>query len=411
MPAQIGFTELGPFSEPFTFDSVRRPVWLRIFGYTWNAGVEVLNNQNFSNSARLAVQWLVPLLLGAIFYSARSQADWVNNETAGRPPDAIVGGQIVSGTTAFLCRAYHANDVQPGWTVKGDPTCHFSYAGRELTSTNFDWWVPSWRSVTGRPHPMPKNPIPFRGENDAFRYPCRVGGTPGKFGFDLGGCLYPYGGAEQYQPMNGFELLVDPDGGNVENLPGMTPTAPMWSEQFVGPFLTQFAGPYEGHSDPIPADAIVGGTDVGGQPLYLCSADVTASINQPDDTPASNQPGKARADWQACDVSYGGREHYVSSFYVLVPDWLPMDMTEGDNNLTCSIYYEGVCHEIPHPIAVGKDTSGEVLYACQVRLYPGPGVYPGKIGASFTGGCSYAMNGVENYSQHFSILTDGVTEQ
>jgi hypothetical protein len=368
-----------------------------------------LSIRTFSSSVRQAVLRTAPLLLGALLFSARSQADWVNNELSGMPPDAIVGGQIATGATAYLCRAYHGNDVQPGWTVKGDPTCHFSYAGQELTSTDFDWWIPSWRPVIGGGYPMPGNLIPFRGENSAFRYPCRVGGTLGKFGFDLGGCLYPYGGAEQHQSVNGFDVLVDPDGGNVDAIPGMVPTYAMWAEQFVGPFKTEFAGFYEGGISPLPADAIVGGTDIGGQPLYLCSADVSEAVDPPFFTSGSRQPGKARADWNACDVSYGGLENYKSTFWVLVPDWLEIYMPDGDS-LTCVNYDEGHCGEIPHPIEVGRDTNGEVLYACQVRLYPGPGVYPGKIGASFQGGCSYAMNGVENYSQYFNVLTDGVTE-
>jgi hypothetical protein len=368
-----------------------------------------MNICTFSSSVRQAVLRSALLLLGALLFSARSQADWVNNGLSGMPPDAIVGGQIATGAAAYLCRAYHGNDVQPGWTVKGDPTCHFSYGGQELTSTDFDWWTPSWRPVIGGGYPMPSNLIPFRGENDAFRYPCRVGGTLGKFGFDLGGCLYPYGGAERDQPVNGFQVLVDPDGGNVDAVWGMAPTYFMEPNQNVGPFKTILAGLYEGGTVPLPADAIVGGADTGGQPLYLCSADVSQAVDPPLYVSGSRQPGKARADWNACDVSYGGLENYKSTFWVLVPNWFQINMLAGDT-LTCVYFEYGSCGEIPHPIAVGRDTNGEVLYACHVLLYPGPGLYPGKVGASFEGGCSYAMNGVEYYSPNFSVLTDGLTE-
>ena len=162
---------------------------------------------------------------------------------------------------------------------------------------------------------MPTNLIPFRGENNAFRYPCRVGGTLGKFGFDLGGCLYPYGGAELHQSGNGYQVLVDPDGGNVDFGADMTPTTAMVPSQYVGPFVVAIAGLYEGQVVPLPADAIVGGSDGDGQPLYLCSADVTVPFNPEQiDQPASNQPGKARADWNACDVSYGGHENFLSTY-------------------------------------------------------------------------------------------------
>ena len=76
-------------------------------------------------------------LLGALLFSAHSRADWVNNRLSGMPSDAIVGGQTVSGVTSYLCRAYHGYDIQPGWTVKGDSTCHFSYGGREMTANRF----------------------------------------------------------------------------------------------------------------------------------------------------------------------------------------------------------------------------------------------------------------------------------
>ena len=83
-----------------------------------------------------------------------------------------------------------------------------------------------------------------------------------------------------------------------------------------------------------------------------------------------------------------------------------MDDEEG-TSLTCGAFIEGSCWFILHPIVVGKDTDGEALYACQVQTFPG--VYTGKIGASFGGGCSYALNGVENYSSTYSLLTDGTT--
>jgi hypothetical protein len=330
------------------------------------------------------------LLLGALLFSTHSRADWVNSLSSGMPADAIVGGQLATGATAYLCRAYHNNDLQPGWMVKGDASCHFSYGGQELTSTNFDWWIPSWRLMTGQAFPS----IPFRGENANWRYPCRVGAALGKYGVDLGGCFYPFGGAEHVQAAYGFEVLVDLDGGNIDNT--ITPTSTMYSDDEEGPFLTEYVSP----NSPFPVDAIVGGADIGGQPLYICSADMGDGY----------QPGKARRDWNACDVSFGGLENYKSAFFVLVPNWINLNLNEEGTSVTCGAYIEGSCWEILHPIAVGKDTDGEVLYACQVRLYPGPGVYPGKIAASFGGGCSYAMNGVENYSSDFNLLSDGDTD-
>jgi hypothetical protein len=358
-------------------------------------------------TGRLLAYLFMPLTV-ALFLTAPCQADWEPSLFGSMPPDAIVGGQI-SGIPVYLCRAYHESDMQPGWAVKGESVCHFSYGGVEQTSMFFDWWVPSWRTVTGPV--LPSAMIPFRGENNNWRFPCRVGGTPGKYGADLGGCLYPYGGVEQHQSGSGFSVLVDADGGDLYQYLGeerLAPTSQMGTGDGVGPFAAAYVGPYEGTNVPMPADAIVGGTDADGQLLYLCASDVSMAIDL-SRGPESNQPGKARADWNACDVSYGGLENYRSSFFVLEPNWRFVVM-DPDDPVPCIVNGGEVCGVIPesmHLVPAGTDTNGEPLYACQVWQYPGTDKYPGKIGASFTGGCSYALNGIEYYAYAFYVLVDG----
>jgi hypothetical protein len=383
-----------------------------------------------------ALSLFCAILIAAPSKAAHGPQDWVNSlnyNGQGQPSDAIVGGHTSAGAPVYLCRAYHNADLQPGWTLQGDPACHFSYGGQELSSTDFDWWVPPWQGVTG-PTPVVTNPsspywaYPFT----EYGYPpfpftymysfwterdiCRVGSTPGKYGPDLGGCLYPYGGVENYQPGDaGFDVLVDLYSGYTsEALYGGSGVTYGWGPTYanynlsdgrmIGPYVARAQGPGSapgGGSAQFPLDAIVGGMDVGGQPLYLCSAQVVGASGY--GVSISYQPGKARTDWNACDVSNAGTENYEAQYFVLVPNWMP---EYGNNFYAFNCTLLPGCQETTRPIPVGVDTDGSTLYACQVSTPVG--VYPGKIAASFTGGCSYAQNGVENYSASYSILTDGV---
>ena len=355
-------------------------------------------------------------LFGAILIATPSEASsspspWVNSHSGGRPGDAIVGGHTNSGAPVYLCRAYHNADVQPGWTLQGDPACHFSYGGQELSSTNFDWWVPVWWLATSPDNPVADDggwpsgryarvPFTFMWSSWQERSICRVGSTPGKYGDDLGGCFYPYGGIEYDQANSGFEVLVD---FYAEDSPAPTygwgpayANYTLYDGKMIGPYVARAQGPGSAGgtgSAPFPIDAIVGGRDIGGQPLYLCSAVVGGSY----------QPGKARTDWNACDVSNAGTENFEAQYFVLVPNWV----AEYGSNFyafTCTLLPG--CQETTRPIPVGTDSNGSTLYACQVSTPAG--VYPGKIASGFTGGCSYAQNGVENYSASYAILTDSV---
>jgi hypothetical protein len=328
--------------------------------------------------------------------SARCEADWVSNWSGGKPFDAIVGAYVEEpGATVFyFCRAYYEGSVQPGWAVEGSALCHFSYGGLELTSVDFDWSVPSWTYSYGRAKPA--NAIPFGSEPvngvNTYRYPCRVGPTPGKYGQDFDACYVPYGGREVHQAGSGFSWLVDP--GNNVAAPAMdydNMNSDFVDGMILGPYFTYGVQ----SNDEFPADAIVAGLDADGTPLYACTAFYQDGL----------QPGKARRDWNACDVSWGGSEHYdaatYSGFVVLTPAWALI-------NSSCS-YTSAPC--IPpsaNPIPAGTDSDGSTLYACQG--YIGGRYVPGKTKISWNGTCSIAANGVENWILPIDgtlMLTDG----
>lgn len=350
----------------------------------------------------------VPLAIG-MSISIRCEADWVNNSSGGMPFDAIVGGDNSEDPTTlakvfYVCRAYHNNDVQPGYAFANDSVCHFGYGGLELTSANFDWYVPSWSFSYGQA--MPSNTIALGAEPEngipAYRYPCRVNLTPGKYGQDFGACYFPYGGQEIHQSGSGFSWLVDP-GNNVNPPPALSLTQPSWSSNVINLFDQWVVGPYTmvdmGVITPTPVvspywpdTAIKAGMDSDGSLLYVCTAYYQDGMH----------PGKARQDWNACDVSWGGTEHYVPAeehFYLLVPAYVG---TSGD-----SIFCNSSCTVATNPIPVGTDSDGSTLYAC---IADGPDnlMIPGKTRADWGANCHFALNGVENNSVGPGlVLTDG----
>jgi hypothetical protein len=342
----------------------------------------------------------LPLVIAG-FLSAPCEADWVNNQS-GVPIDAITVRAAEAPYTAgaggisafYLCRAHHNNDLQPGFTAPGDTVCHFSYGGLELTSANFDYWTPSWVTSTGQA--MPSNAISFGGETtangSAYRYVCRAGLTPGKYGADLGGCSYPYGGVE-YDSTQGFQWLVDPNN-NGGQPPGSSPTETIDYSFTFGPYRSDAV--YYGYY--WPADAIVAGKDSDGTTLYMCTAYYQSGF----------QPGKTRRDWNACDVSWGGSEHYVTSnYYVLIPGYTVDMVTSLTANVRCQGSNTAGC--LMNPLAVGVDSDGGALYSCLVFDSHTAYLYLGKTKAGWNS-CSYALNGVENWSdsEGFQVLTDGL---
>ena len=55
----------------------------------------------------------------------------------------------------------------------------------------------------------------------------------------------------------------------------------------------------------------MGGYDSNNAPLYVCQAQYGGGL----------VPGKVPSGWSSCDVSWGGTEHYVSTYNVLVPNF------------------------------------------------------------------------------------------
>lgn len=58
----------------------------------------------------------------------------------------------------------------------------------------------------------------------------------------------------------------------------------------------------------LPPNAIQGGHEGNGQPLYICRAQHGGGLHI----------GKFRADWQGCNIPFGGRELTVNRYQIMV---------------------------------------------------------------------------------------------
>lgn len=199
---------------------------------------------------------------------------------------------------------------------------------------------------------------------------------------------------------SGGKCLVDADGGNawLGIFPGTSPPSfagdPINGQDPAG-LHPPDAGPLEivtMSGGAVPYDAIVGGTEPTGETLYLCAARFMDGIH----------PGKVRPGLGSCSFSWGGAEHFSSTYYVCHPYWTP----EIGNNLAYVLSSSE--YLVTRPIVAGNDTDGSPLYICQALI--NGGLYPGKVGpsSSFAGGCSIAIDGKELYVMNFGLLTDGV---
>jgi hypothetical protein len=124
-------------------------------------------------------------------------------------------------------------------------------------------------------------------------------------------------------------------------------------------------------------DALVGGVDGDGTPLQICRANYNGGLH----------PGKTRADWGSCDVSFGGGEYWLTNYETLVPAWVT---TSGGG--------------IPQDsIPVGKESNGNPLFVCRANY--GGGVQLGKLAQGYDG-CFVPFGGSELHLPNYDVLVN-----
>jgi hypothetical protein len=245
------------------------------------------------------------------------------------PFDAIVAGADVDGSTLLVCRAEYEGGVHPGKTRADRNVCYIGWGGREIALPTYQTLKPDWVPASGGA--VPDSAVDFGCEFTApgglggcgpALYSCRAyygGGLhPGKIrpGFD--GCYIPYANSEIH--VASYEVLADTVPLDTWSMTGAPPSPPYF--------------------------AVVGGYDTDGAPLYPCIASYQSG----------RHPGKTRSDWGTCDVSWGGGEHWIADYGVLVPrfidPWLPSWYPAGHEADGREL---GICHaSAANSVQVGK---------------------------------------------------------
>ncbi len=303
-------------------------------------------------------------LLMTITSSAFAQTNWVTSSSL--PADAIVGGQESNGTTLYVCHGgtREGFGLQPGKysTVLGG--CDFGYKGKEYDVSDFEYLVSSWQNESGGsipsnavvaacPDPDVSCPGPPNYYYCRASIPRQSGLAPGKITSGYNGCHVSFAGQELIE--TSYQVLV-----------ALSPAMPLY-----------LVNASDGN---VPFGAVQGGSDTGGQPLYMCVANYANNYNI---------PGKVRPQFGACYIPYGGREVAVQYYEVLVPGWVAEP-------------YGGVTPDFQFP--TGLETNETPLFTC--RAYFQGGIHPGST--PFPGSkCSFGWGG-EEQSQYggFDLLSD-----
>jgi len=187
---------------------------------------------------------------------------------------------------------------------------------------------------------------------------CLSTGTTGETNnLTLVGCC-PIGGSTQ-----GIQFLES----NVSPLPG-APACPLMAGS---PNYSLVGHPFDG---------VIAGADVGGTPLFSCRANFNGGVH----------PGKTRANWSFCDISFGGQEVTIQPYETLVPAW-----TDGANG------------SVPaDAFPFGTDGSGgPTLYPCRAYVN-GQGFQVGKVRPGL--GCVIPLFNQEVVVATYQVLTSSL---
>jgi hypothetical protein len=299
------------------------------------------------------------LLVGMMAPLRARADDWVNESGGGIPTDAVIAGTDNDGAPLYACRAAWGSGLHLGKMRAGWPGCDIPYGGREVSVPNYQVLAPSW--VAASNGAIPEGAI--QSGVDAGGQPlyiCRDHFNandlhPGKIRAGFPGCKIGYGGHE-YDRLN-YEVLV-------------SRWAAGWKDS-TGQQLPR-ANP----------DALIGGHEQDGTPLYLCRAHYQQI-----------QPGKFRPGFESCKFPWAGGETDQSNYYgTLYWDSLSPTWQAASNGQVP-----------PNAVAQGNDNDGTPFFAC--RAYVGSGLHPGKIRKDWRG-CDVPHGGTEVTQSSYFVLVD-----
>lgn len=250
--------------------------------------------------------------------------NWVaSNAYSGVPPNAVVAGNDIDGTTIYVGRAYHEGDLIPAKVIPSKNVAYVAHGGQEhakqefhiLTGFGFEWvsssngHVPADAVVAG---------------NQADGDVLYVGRAPVGGSLSVGkiqpshACMYvPFDGLEH--SIHQYEVLV-------------APKRSTWIQS------SRFA--------PLPHGAILAGNDQDGSPIYIGRA-----WHNGDQIPAKVIPSK-----QAAYIAYGGQEVLKDEFELLCY-----------GNVTWVRQHASARTVPPFAVTGGVTSEGEPLYIGRVH--------------------------------------------
>jgi hypothetical protein len=323
--------------------------------------------------------------------------------------DVIPYNAVATGVNGdmYVCRAEYAGGIHPGWTTSAKGVCAFGWGGSEQDAYVYDIWVEDWEPASNGNVPANAIPLGFEissaGSVARARYACQAndpgyGLASGKVAPDIGGCDYPWGGAEQHA--TSYNVLVDSAINMVDSTGGPKLTVseaipqntayPFFTGGFVSTYqMWQTSTLYVGGAE------VPSGVEDGGGIFQFCTAYYRDGYH----------PGKVSSGFGGCDISFGGQEIPNNN-----PWWT---LTQNWQTNPAANYYGGqipIDQQLQAPSAAfpgglyqsavigGHEADGSNLYLCEGWTTEQPNwdaIYtPGKFSKAL-GTCSVAVNGKE----------------
>ncbi|KAJ8735379.1 hypothetical protein PYW07_006999 [Mythimna separata] len=324
------------------------------------------------------------------------------------PQDAMIGG--FENEHIYIARAYHDGSLCPGKYVKSAGKAFVPWGGSEhckevfeiLCGFNAKWvktssnYIPHNAIIGGRTGGYERNDEPL------YIARAKIGGSIlcGKAYARYNLAYLPYKGKEIEMPS--YEILVAPDDEIPQALPFtsnssvLPPSAPVAAPMNAAPpgypgypgVQPAFNAPSQGlagigtwvdaSGGDVPPDAVVGGQDCNGEPVYVARAQHEGAL----------LPGKLCASDGCAFVPWGGEEHEKPTYQVLVGGSNNWVRTSGSN-------------VPPGAFPGGQTEDGEPLFVG--RVYHEDNLITGKVQQSH-GVCYISFEGEELSFDDYEVL-------
>jgi hypothetical protein len=324
---------------------------------------------------------VIALFAVTIIATKTAHADWISSQGDNIPPkDAAVGGYEKSGEPLFICRAEYKGAIHPGKFRKGLGGCRIGWGDQEIPVPTYETMTLPWKPEKGGDIDSSGSGTAVSGgiENNQPLYICRAnyqGGMHiGKLRKDFGGCRISWNNKEHsvaaYEVLHAVPNVSTgcPTPVSFTPLPSCTPS-PLPQKPCVQEWVSS-------NIAAIPPDAVIGGYEQSGEPLFICRAVYKGAAHI----------GKIRKGFGGCKFGWGGQEITVPTYETMTLPW--KKETNGDV-------------DVSHGAVCGGVENNQPLYICRAN-YQG-GMHIGKLRKDF-GGCRISWGGKEIPVTDYEVL-------